>query len=155
MKDKMSDISATTSAVIASVVTQLEPDVLMALPRKRTPKRTLNKKRQKLQSDSGAILLPLSTDLLFTFPDQFQDLILFNSGSGSDRLVLLSKREVLDRLARAKLWLADGTFKVVPLLFCQLYTIHFELVSGINSAVVFCLLQNKTQAACVRVLDET
>ena len=33
MKDKMSDISATPSAVIASVVTQLEPDVLMALPK--------------------------------------------------------------------------------------------------------------------------
>ena len=36
MKDKMSDILATPRAVIASVVTQLEPDVLMALPRKQT-----------------------------------------------------------------------------------------------------------------------
>ena len=41
MKDKMSDISATPSADIASVVTYLEPDVLMALPRKQTLKRTL------------------------------------------------------------------------------------------------------------------
>ena len=54
MKDKMSDISATPSAVIASVVTQLEPDVLKALPRKQTLQRTLNRKRRKLQSDSGA-----------------------------------------------------------------------------------------------------
>ena len=60
MKDKMSDILATPSAVIASVVTQLEQDVLMALPRKQTLKRALNRKRQKLQSDSGATLPPLS-----------------------------------------------------------------------------------------------
>ena len=76
----------------------------------------------------------------------FQDLVLFHSGSDSDRLILLGKRELLDGLARAKLWLADGTFKVVPSLFFQLYTIHFELVSGINSAAVYCLVQNKTQA---------
>ena len=36
----------------------------------------------------------------------------------------------------------------------QLYTIHFELVPGINSAAVYCLLQNKTQAVYVHVLDE-
>ena len=54
MKDKMSDISATPSVVIASVVAQLEPDALMALPRKQTLQRTLNRKRRKLQSDSGA-----------------------------------------------------------------------------------------------------
>ena len=57
-------------------------------------------------------------------------------------------------MARAKLWLADGTFKVVPSLFFQLYTIHFELVPGINSAAVYCLVQNKTQAVYVRILDE-
>ena len=146
MKDKMSDILATPSPVIASVVTELEPDVLIALPRKQTLKRTLNKKRQKLQSDSGANLPPLPIDMSFTFSDQFQDLILFDSGSGSDRLILLGKRELLDELARAKLWLADETFKVVPSLFFQPYTIHFELVPGINSAAVYCLVQNKPQA---------
>ena len=74
MKNKMSDISATPSAVIASVVTKLEPDVLMVLPRKQTLKRTLNRKRQKLQSGSGVNLPPLPIDKSFTFPDQFQDL---------------------------------------------------------------------------------
>ena len=90
----------------------------------------------------------------FTFPDQFQDLILFDSGSSSDRLALLGKRELLDGLARAKLWLADGTFKVVPSLFFQLYTIHFELIPAITSAAVYCLIQNKTQAVYVCILDE-
>ena len=52
------------------------------------------------------------------------------------------------------MWLADRTFKVAPSLFFQLYTMHFELVPGINSAAVYCLLQNKIQAVYVRVLDE-
>ena len=44
--------------------------------------------------------------------------------------------------------------KVAQLLFFQLYTIHFELAPGINSAAVYCLLQNKTQAVYAHVLDE-
>ena len=44
--------------------------------------------------------------------------------------------------------------KVVPSLFFQLYTIHFELVPDINSTVLCYLLQNKTQALYVLVLDE-
>ena len=40
IKDKMREVSATSSAVIASQITQLEPDVLMALLRKQTLKRT-------------------------------------------------------------------------------------------------------------------
>ena len=85
MKDKMSEASATPSAVIASVITHLEPNVLMALPRKQTLKRTLNRKRQKLQNDLGATLSPLPKDKTFTFPDQFQDPILSDSGSDSNR----------------------------------------------------------------------
>ena len=44
---------------------------------------------------------------------------------------------------------------MIPSLSFQLYTIHFELVPFINSAAVYCLLQNKTQTDVdVRVLDE-
>ena len=91
MEDKMSNISATPSATIPSVVTQLAAIDFEG---------TLNRKRQKLQSDSGANLPSLPTDISFTFPDQFQDIILFDFGLGSNRLVLLGKRELLDVLAK-------------------------------------------------------
>ena len=87
MKEKMSEISTTPNAVIASVITQLEPDVLMALQRKQTLKHTLNRKCQKLQRDSVANLPPLPRDMT-TFLNQFQDFILSVSGSDSDQLVL-------------------------------------------------------------------
>jgi len=46
---------------------------------------------------------------------------------------------VLDGLARSDLWLADGTFKVVPTGFFQLYSIRFDFGSGIHPAAVYCL----------------
>ena len=72
--------------------------------------------------------------MTFTFPDQFQDLTPSDSGSYSDRIVLLGKRKLLDGLAKAKLWLTDGTFKVVIPLYFHLYTIHFKFVPGIHFA---------------------
>ena len=50
-------------------------------------------------------------------------------------------------LERASLWLADGTFKVVPSLFYQLYSIHFEYNGGLNPAGIYCLLCNKSREA--------
>src|SRR4051812_46077029 len=56
-------------------------------------------------------------------------------------------------MGRADIWIADGTFKVVPNLFYQLYSIQFESVRGLNPAGVYCLLCNKTRATYDRVLN--
>ena len=41
-------------------------------------------------------------------------------------------------------WLADGTFKTVPALFAQLYTIH-STKFNVTIPLVFALLPNKNQ----------
>jgi len=60
----------------------------------------------------------------------------------------------LDGLARADIWLAEGTFKVVPSLFFQLYSIHFQFVQGINPAGLYCLLPNITRNTYDRVMEQ-
>ena len=154
MKNKIGEISATTKAVIGEVSTHLDSCVLMALPKKTSLKRTLQRKRQKLMSAPDSIPLPPPPkDMTFCIPQQFQYMILHDSGSGNERLLILGHNELLDGLARAKLWLADGTFKVVPTIFFQLYTIHFELVPGISPVALYCLLQSKTRAIYDRMFE--
>ena len=41
------------------------------------------------------------------------DMVLYGSGPGDDRVILLGCAKLLDGLAWADLWLADGAFKVV------------------------------------------
>ena len=79
-------------------------------------------------------------------------MILYDSGCGNDRIILMGCNELLDGLARADVWLSDGTFKVVPGIFFQLYSIHFNFGSGINPAAVYRLLTNKTAETYNRVL---
>jgi hypothetical protein len=50
----------------------------------------------------------------------------------------------------ARIW----KFKVVPSLFFQLNTIHFQFVEGINPAALYCLLKNKTRSTYDRLLAE-
>ena len=51
MKINMSELSATTTNVMGYVSTDLEPCVLMALTKKQSLKRTLQRKRRDLQTD--------------------------------------------------------------------------------------------------------
>jgi len=90
----------------------------------------------------------------FAIPSAFMDMALYDSGPRDDRMIMMGCAELLDGLARADLWLADGTFKVVPNVFFQLYSIHFDFGSGIHPAVVYCLLTNKTSSTYNRVLVE-
>ncbi|XP_071943684.1 uncharacterized protein [Antedon mediterranea] len=49
-------------------------------------------------------------------------------------------------------WFADGTFKVVPAIFFQLWTVH-GVYEGHVVPLVYALLRNKTQPTYIRVLE--
>src|SRR6476469_4776597 len=140
MKNKMSELSATPSSSQAAVMSQLEDHVLMALPQRSTVSKALRRHKQKTtSSENGGRPLPaIPTDLSFEIPEEFANIIRFDSGLGDNRLILISCPELLDGLVRASLWLADGTFKVVPTLFFQLYSIHFDFGNGVCPAAVYC-----------------
>ena len=56
--------------------------------------------------------------------------LLFDTGPGIDRMIIFGIEENKIILSFASIWMADGTFKVIPSLFAQLYTVH-ALVGGV------------------------
>jgi hypothetical protein len=156
MKKKMSETLAGSSATQGMVCSTLPPSVLMALPKKSSLGRVLRRHQQKVlaSGDIESALPPCPTDMTFEIPQRFRDFVLYDSGAGPNRLLILGCDQLLDGLARSLFWLADGTFKVVPALFFQLYSIHFQFVAGINPAAVYFLLPNKTRETYDRMLVE-
>ena len=124
----------------------------MALPKRATLNRALQRYRQKLAAATigGLPLLPVDHD--FDIPAAWIDMVLFDSGPETDRMILVGCDVLLDGLARADLWIADGTFSVVSSLFYQLYTIQFEFEEGINPFGLYCFMQNKTNEVYTRML---
>lgn len=50
-------------------------------------------------------------------------------------------------------WFLNGTFKVCPLMFVQLYSIHVKLFDGNVVPVVFALLPDKSAKSYSRFVD--
>lgn len=154
MKLRLVDTLATPAGTQATVTSTLPNHVLMALPKKTSLARILRRHRQQVHLSEGEVMPPIPTDTDFVMPARFKDFVLYDSGPGSDRIILLGCNELMDALARASLWLADGTFKVVPSIFFQLYTIHFQFVPGINPAALYCIVTDKTRGTYDRILDQ-
>ena len=96
IKTKMSEVSATPSLVQGAVMRNLPDTVLMALPKKTTLNRALQRQRKKDSSEAEGSLPPTPTDLLFAIPHRFNDFVLFDSGPGQDRLIILGNNALLN-----------------------------------------------------------
>jgi hypothetical protein len=139
MKEHMTETIATPSASQGSVVVRLPEHVQMALPKRASLSRMLRRHCQikSMASNGGAALPPIPTDMTFDIPGRYQDFLLHDSGPGGDRLLIFGDRELLGVLGRAELWISDGTFKVVPGIFFQLYSIPCR-----------CVLPSRQQESC-------
>jgi hypothetical protein len=126
--------------------------ILMAMPKKISLHRVLRRHRQvALSTKDAQQLLPPPTDLSFDFPNRFSTPLIFDSGPGDNRILILGNRTLLDGLARAVFRLPDGTFKIVPSIFSS-STLSIFSSSMINPAAVYCLLRNKSRATyCLHI----
>jgi len=81
------------------------------------------------------LVLPVS----YTKTLNGEDFLLFDSGTGADRVLLFSTETNLRTLSQCKHWYADGTFKASPPLFKQVFSIH-GFKSGFTLPLVYGLL---------------
>lgn len=60
----------------------------------------------------------------YTKTEKNENFLAYDSGAEADRILIFSTQGNLDLVRRSNHWHGDGTFKTVPPLFEQLYTIH-------------------------------
>lgn len=72
---------------------------------------------------------------------------------GDDRILIFASPEQLHVLQTAQDFLVDGTFKVVPKIFYQLFIIH-AVYRQHTVPVVYALLQRKDEDTYTRLFDE-
>ena len=77
----------------------------------------------------------------------------FDSGPGSDRILILTTNSNLDLLRQSRRWCGDGTFKAAPKLWTQLYTIHGQK-NGFTLPCVFALLPDKRKETYLRLFRQ-
>ena len=125
----------TPTVAVASAVLPITNDLAtqFALPSKDKLIRTAARTRKQLDVN----MPPIPGAQHFEIPENFENFIRYDSGSNDhERIILCGDPEMSRVLEKSNFWLADGTFKITPKMFCQLYSIHVS-VSGIAPACIY------------------
>lgn len=113
-------------------------------------------RRQNVMSE------PTSLDSLF-IPEELkhtlngEPFLINESEIGNDKILLFTTLANLRKLELAKYWIMDGTFKTVPTIFHQLYSVHAPVGHDTNSRIlplVFALLSSKSKECYIRMFQD-
>ena len=104
--------------------------------------------------------LPINRAAIPMLPRQYQQtengqqFLIFDSGVGdAERILIFSSQQGLQLLSNSEHWYGDGTFKVCPEVFFQVYMVHAQQ-GGRIFPCVFGLLPNKTEGTYTRFFHE-
>ena len=120
--------------LVADAVGDLGNDVVSTLPfssLKRSAANAKYRERKRAYVDPEGGQVPDCRSLAdLVFPNSLahrpsgESFIIHDSGPGEDRVVMFGAEDGVRLLREATAWSADGTFKVAPRLWAQLYTAH-------------------------------
>ena len=154
MKERANNSGEKTRTILSQGMVNLSESSIASLLRLESVKRTI--RRHKSVDQDSTINQASAADVLV--PDRYmvtlkeETFLLYDSGIGdTDRMLIFSTPKMLSLLQESQSWFADGTFKVVPKQFFQLYTIHAEKDS-ITIPCIYALLSNKTELAYRKLL---
>lgn len=127
------------------------------MPKLSSVRRNVRRQRQKVHHPQAN---PVDLRDL-TFPENStkmengEEFLLYDSGPDDpERFLLLGTARNLEVLSQARSIFLDGTFKIVPELFYQLYTIHALTASGFYVPCVMALLPGKSNALYARLFTK-
>lgn len=183
IKESSLDSTATPQGIIAEQTAGISESISASLPSVRAMARTIQRNRQVVKFP---LAVPMSSaDLVI--PDMYklslakENFLLFDTGATRDRIIIFGTTRNLELMDNCENWYADGTFKVSPMIFqqvfkcvlfilkifnnCanlidpflntfnqQLYTIHAVRQNNVIP-LVFALLPDKTEMSYTRMLE--
>lgn len=121
-----------------------DEDVVLALPERANLFRTINRHQNKTRPPIPSTLSELEIEVPYNVTKNghvFLQLFL----RSPEAVVMFYTEDALRLLCQSTVIFGDGTFKVSPRIFYQLYTIH-GLVFGTAFPLVYCLTSRKTES---------
>lgn len=152
IKRNANETQESTVTIITAAINAVSPVVTASLPRLSCLNRMARRQRQGNVPPQPQDLLHLEIPQEYRTTLDGAAFLLYDSGPGPQRILLFSTAENLALLERSQDWYGDGTFKVSPNLFYQLYTLH-AFVNDSCVPLVYALLPDKRQETYVKFLE--
>ena len=142
--------------ILQTNMSTVNSEILPYLPPKSALRKKISYARKGIRPSEPQSLedLEIPENLCKTLREEL--FLVRDSTVGDERILLFTTKSNIERLASASYWIMDGTFKTVPNIFYQLYTIHAP-VGNENLRVlpmVFALMSSKRQEIYKRVFED-
>lgn len=140
-----------TSQVINSCTENLTLACQGALPKQDALKRIVRRVRNEVisappnPSDLTTLVIPDAYKIIKMAGGTEENFLLFDSGPEHDRILIFGKEENLRTFKDCENFFMDGTFKISPPLFCQVFVILVKKHGGVHP-MFYALLPNKQRA---------
>lgn len=155
IKRKAETTTDTPQQILGAELRNISEDAAANLPSTSTLRRNIHKVREDNMPPN-----PLSREEIPEIPLDFQNtsagerFLIFDSGVGDrDRILIFGSDIGLQLLNESEHWYGDGTFKVCPEIYYQLYTLHAQR-NGSIFPCIFALLPNKTEVTYRRFFEQ-
>lgn len=157
LQDRATSTQETTQAILNTASQSLTPDEAALLP----SQRSLQRRVQRARRSTGNVPADPQSLAELQLPAEYlrsksgKEFLLYDStaATGDSRVLLFATEECLEILGQSNVWYCDGTFKCVPRLFLQLYSIH-ALYHNVLVPVLYALMPNKQEATYKTILQK-
>ncbi len=149
IREESQNSNAPPRRIIANITQNIDCETAACMPKRKAIQKCIQRKRQKIEGyfpepESIADINIPEKFKTITIGDNKEIFLLYDGASDANEIIIFASKTMLDQLATAKHWMCDGTFKMAPKLFYQLYTIH-ALKDNYLFPCVYILLTNKSK----------
>ncbi|CAF1526042.1 unnamed protein product [Adineta ricciae] len=144
----------TPEAIITNCYKNMSDPSIARLPVRENIKRRiriLRQNNQLVKEPNDPKFLSVPNELTLTH--RKERFLCSDTGPGDDRILIFASPEQLQILQTSEEFLVDGTFKVVPEIFYQLFIIH-AVYRNYVVPVIYALLRRKNTDTYQRLIDE-
>jgi hypothetical protein len=142
--------------IVQNAIARAPQSIRSCLPSKTALRQQVKKvRRENFPAEPNSLenfVLPLEYQMTLNGENFCRDIRMDN-----DRTLIFLTNANLIHLRNASFWIMDGTFKTVPTIFKQLYTIHAPVGGPLNSRIlplVYALMSSKSEESYSRLFQE-
>ena len=156
IKRRATNSSDTKRQILATEAVNIPQTVAVNMPLTDSIRRNIRLQRQNRQQYPN----PIAREAVPELPAEYrqtatgEQFLIHDSGVGDEnRILIFGSVQALELLGQSLHWFSDGTFKVCPEIFYQLYTLH-ALINERVIPCIYALLPNKTEETYHRFFSE-
>lgn len=159
IKERAQNTMELTSQLINNCLENANQACLGALPSTSALRKVVRRKRNAI---SNAPPNPVSVEALVIPPEYYEyviaegereNFLLFDSGPHEDRILIFGRQSNTQTFADCTTLFVDGTFKICPNLFRQVYTVSGLKHGGVHP-IIYALLPNKRKVTYDRLFQQ-